>query len=83
VCGHAGAEVCITIIDTIILTNYTYLIRRLYIRYIYSVLERSAVMLSSTYIEARFTLALPAQGRTVMGRLAHARYHNNRHTYTD
>ena len=35
-----------------------------------AVLERTAVILHRDYIEARFTLALPASGRTVMGKLA-------------
>lgn len=34
-------------------------------------LERSSVNLTSEGVEARFTVALPARGRTVMGRAAH------------
>lgn len=35
-----------------------------------TVLERTAVLLHETHLEARFTVALPAQGRTIMGSLA-------------
>ena len=34
------------------------------------VLERTAVMITPDYVEARFTVALPAAGRSVLGRMA-------------
>jgi len=37
-----------------------------------TVLERSAVLITPTYIEARFTVALPAAGRSIVSKLAHA-----------
>lgn len=35
-----------------------------------AVLERTAVLLHSTHLEARFTVALPAQGRRIIGSMA-------------
>lgn len=37
-----------------------------------TVLERSSVLITPDYIEARFTVALPAAGRTIVAPLAHA-----------
>jgi len=36
------------------------------------VLERSAIMINSDYVEARFFCGLPARGRTVLGNVAQA-----------
>lgn len=35
------------------------------------VLDRSAVVMTPDALEARFTIALPASGRTVMGQMAY------------
>ena len=36
-----------------------------------AVLDRTAVILTPHVLEARFTIALPASGRTVLGQMAH------------
>jgi predicted ABC-class ATPase len=37
-----------------------------------TILERSAVLITPDFVEARFTVALPAAGRTIVSELAHA-----------